>query len=183
MKLFCERSFVNLSGFLFILSLLVYSSCREIPKAVDRRGNFSLSDDSVIRYNREFVQSESQEIDDFIKRYHWNMATTPTGLRYMIYKPGNGPRPAGGDRVSVNYTLKLLDGREIERSDSAHPLQFRLSTGKVPGGLEEGIMLMNVGARARLVVPSHLAFGLLGDLDKIPNRAVLVYDVELCRIN
>jgi FKBP-type peptidyl-prolyl cis-trans isomerase len=43
-------------------------------------------------------------------------------------------------------------------------------------------MLMRTGSRAKLIVPSHLAFGLLGDLKKIPEQAVLVYDIELVEV-
>ncbi|HNW73804.1 MAG: FKBP-type peptidyl-prolyl cis-trans isomerase [Bacteroidales bacterium] len=183
MKRVKERSFLHVPELFMFLLLCWFSSCNDHSQPVENTVNFTMTDDTVIKYNREIVQAESQDIEDFISRYKWNMVKTPTGLRYMIYKQGSGRHPVGGDQVTINYSLKLLDGKEIVKPGSSDTLKFKLSTGKVPGGLEEGIMLMTAGARAKLVVPSHLAFGLLGDLDNIPNRAVLVYDVELCRIN
>jgi FKBP-type peptidyl-prolyl cis-trans isomerase len=43
-------------------------------------------------------------------------------------------------------------------------------------------MLMKEGEKAIFIIPSHLAFGLLGDENKIPKRATLVYDVELVQV-
>ena len=47
-------------------------------------------EDSVAAYNQEIVGTESQEIEDYILRYQWQMKKTETGLRYMIYKQGDG---------------------------------------------------------------------------------------------
>jgi FKBP-type peptidyl-prolyl cis-trans isomerase len=138
--------------------------------------------DSVAAYNQQVVRSEKQEIDDYTVRYHWNMASTPTGLRYMIYVKGKGGSPRQGDLVKVKYNIHLLNGDLVYTSDSDSLFSVAIGKGKVVSGLEEGIMLMNTGGKAKLIVPSHLAFGLLGDLEKIPARAALVIDVEVCEI-
>ena len=67
-------------------------------------------------------------------------------------------------------------------TDPHKNFSFEIGKSRVVNGLEEGVLLMKKGGRAKLIVPSHLAFGLLGDPGKIPARAVLVYDVELCDI-
>ena len=54
--------------------------------------------------------------------------------------------------------------------------------GGVESGLEEGILLMKTGGKAKFILPPHLAYGLPGDGKKIPARAILVYDVELLSI-
>lgn len=142
-----------------------------------------MMDDTLLNYNKQVVREESLEIEDFINRYHWKMNTTQTGLRYMIYKNGKGPYARKGDLVSIKYNVRLLNGDLVYKSDSLAPFKFEIGKRKVANGLEEGVMLMKPGDIAKLVVPSHLAFGLIGDMDKIPNRAILVYDVEICYIN
>jgi FKBP-type peptidyl-prolyl cis-trans isomerase FkpA len=139
--------------------------------------------DSVVTFNNHVVKTEIQEIDDFIHRYHWEMEKTQTGLRYMIYQKGSGPEPKQGDSVTINYRINLLNGDPVVKSDNKTNFSFLLGKRDVVSGLEEGVMLMKRGSRAKLIVPSHLAFGLLGDMAKIPGRAVLVYDVELNAIN
>ncbi len=122
-------------------------------------------------------------MDDYIFRYQWVMKNTETGLRYMIYRNGDGHYPKEGDTVTIKYSVNLLNGDLIYRSDTATPYAFILGKRNIVSGLEEGIMLMNAGSRSKLILPSHLAFGLLGDMSKIPSRAVLVCDVEICAIN
>lgn len=144
--------------------------------------SIGMMDDSLLNFNRQVVQDESQEIADFILRYHWKMTTTQTGLRYMIYKSGTGHTAKKGDVVSILYNVHLLNGDLVFSTDPLNPFKFEIGKRRVPIGLEEGVMMMKTGEKAKLIVPSHLAFGLIGDLDKVPNRAILVYDVEICQI-
>ncbi|MCK9423174.1 MAG: FKBP-type peptidyl-prolyl cis-trans isomerase [Bacteroidales bacterium] len=136
-------------------------------------------DDSLINFNHQIVQSENQEIDDFILRYHWKMNTTPTGLRFMIYKKGNGISAEKGNIVTLQYTLKKLTGDLVYATVPGHPVELEIGRHELNNGLEEGVLMMKTGERAKFILPSHLAYGLLGDLDKIPLRTILVYDVEL----
>jgi FKBP-type peptidyl-prolyl cis-trans isomerase len=111
------------------------------------------------------------------------MKKTQTGLRYLIYKAGSGRVPQPGSKVAIRYRVNLLTGDQVYETGHSTIFTFELGKRDVISGLEEGVMLMNKGSSAKLIVPSHLAFGLLGDQEKIPTRAVLVYDVELIEIN
>ena len=110
------------------------------------------------------------------------MNETQTGLRYLVYKKGEGNRVEQGDVVAIKYKINLLNGDMVFRSDSISLVHIEVGARTVVSGLEEGLMLMKKGDRAKLIVPSHLAYGVLGDMAKIPARAVLVYDVEVCAI-
>ncbi|MDP1621599.1 MAG: FKBP-type peptidyl-prolyl cis-trans isomerase [Bacteroidales bacterium] len=137
----------------------------------------------MINYNREVVKTENQEIDDFIARYRWDMMKTQTGLRYMIYENGHGNHARQGDQVSIKYKINLLTGDLVFQSDTGSTVILEIGKRKVVSGLEEGILQMQQGDRAKLIVPSHLAYGLLGDMASIPAGATLVIDVELCTVN
>jgi FKBP-type peptidyl-prolyl cis-trans isomerase len=50
-------------------------------------------------------------------------------------------------------------------------------------GLEQGILMMQEGDKARFILPPHLAHGLLGDENMIPARSIIVYEVELLDIS
>ncbi len=165
-----------LSGTLFLFS------CGRSPEKVPVSGPVDMMDDTLINYNKEVVRNESQEIADFILRYQWTMKTSQTGLRYMIYKHGKGDAAKKGDFVTIKYSVRLLNGEMVFQTDSLETYTFEIGRRKVPNGLEEGILLMKPGEKAKLVVPSHLAYGLIGDLDRVPERAILVYDVEICKI-
>ena len=129
--------------------------------------------------NKQLVKTEDEEINEFVSRYGWKMTTTGSGLRYDIYKHGNGAKPVFGNNVKLNYEVRLINGDLCYDSKDDKPLEFTIGKSNVEQGLQEGILLMRVGDRAKLIIPSHLAYGLHGDEDKIPKRATLVYDVEL----
>ena len=138
---------------------------------------------AFVKSNRYLVRSESEDIADFVARYKWPVETSGTGLRYWIEKEGIGPKAKYGDRVELDYQLKLLTGEVIRSSKSAGQLRFTVGKGGVEAGLEEGILLLKKGSRAKFILPSHLAFGLLGDGDRIPSRSSLVYEVEVIDIH
>ena len=138
--------------------------------------------DSLVNYNRNVLLTEDQQIEDFISRYRWLMKNTGTGLRYLIYKNGQGEKAVKGKIAVIRFSLRLLNGNLCYSSDKDGLKEFKIGYGGVESGVEEGILLMRVGDRAKFIVPSHLAFGLLGDQNKIPQHATLVYDIELVKI-
>lgn len=140
-------------------------------------------DDTLLNYNKAIVKSGDQEIEDFIERYGWVMHKTSTGLRYMIYQHGSGERAVHGKKATILYEVRLLNGDLCYSSADAGPKEFMIGRGGIETGAEEGILLMKVGDRAKFIVPSHLAFGLLGDQDKIPPQSALIYDIKLLKIN
>ena len=129
--------------------------------------------------NKSLVKTEETEINDFISRYGWNMSETGSGLKYMIYKKGAGAKISKGDLVKVNFETRLITGDLCYSSKTDGSKELLVGNSGEISGLEEGVMLLRVGDKAKLIIPSHLAFGLLGDENKIPKRATLVYDVEI----
>ena len=109
----------------------------------------------------------------------WQMQTTGTGLRYMIYERGRGEKAATGKIVTLAYTVSLLDSTVCYSSEQLGHKKFRLGHNDEVRGLEEGVQLMRAGDKARMIMPPHLAHGLTGDGDCIPFRAIILYDVEL----
>ena len=110
------------------------------------------------------------------------MSTTETGLWYQIYEHGTGDSARNGLIASLKYTVSLLDGTLCYTSDSTGEKTFLIGQGGVESGLEEGILLMRCGDKARFIMPPHLAHGLPGDNDKIPPRSTIVYQVELLNL-
>jgi FKBP-type peptidyl-prolyl cis-trans isomerase len=161
---------------------LPFSSCTDNTQSARDSEKKPVTQDSLINFNKKAVKSEDEEIADFIDRYQWDMKKTATGLRYMIYRKGNGPPAKTGKYATLKYTVRLLSGDLAYSSDNSGPREFEIGHGGVESGLEEGILLLRVGDHAKFIVPSHLAFGLLGDQDKIPQRATLVYDIELLKL-
>ncbi len=105
---------------------------------------------------------------------------TESGLRYKIIQKGSGAKAKKGSKVSVHYEGSLLSGKVFDSSyKRKEPIDFQLGVGQVIPGWDEGIALLEVGDKARLVIPSDLAYGSAGAGGVIPPDATLLFDVEL----
>ncbi len=164
----------------FLLLLVLSISCNQQEnKELDKKLDKKLVKEHLERANKYMVKAEEQNIRDFISRYDYHMKETGSGLFYEIYKKSEGEQAANGKIAKLHFQIFLLTGELIYSSDKDGVKEFLIGKGGVESGLEEGILLMKTGERARLIIPSHLAYGLLGDLNKIPEKATIVYDVEL----
>lgn len=136
-------------------------------------------EDAFVESNIYLIALEEEAIDDFLDRYGWEMEQTGSGLRYKIHRDGEGPRAAYGNRVQIEYTVYLLTGDPVYSSKEKGPRSFIVGRGGVESGLEEGILLLNKGAKATFIMPFHLAHGVPGDGNKIPKRASIIYELEV----
>jgi tetratricopeptide (TPR) repeat protein len=109
--------------------------------------------------------------------------TTKSGLKYLILSKGKGEHAQLNKNVEVHYTGYLTDGKVFDSSvERGDPIEFILGTGQVIAGWDEGIALMNVGDKFRLIIPSNLAYGEKGAGKVIPPNSTLIFDVELVSI-
>jgi FKBP-type peptidyl-prolyl cis-trans isomerase len=106
--------------------------------------------------------------------------TTASGLQYEVLEEGSGPKPEATARVQVHYRGTLIDGTEFDSSYDGDPVSFNLN-GVIPGWTE-GVQLMSVGSKYRLVLPPALAYGPRGAPPDIPPNATLIFEVELLSI-
>jgi FKBP-type peptidyl-prolyl cis-trans isomerase len=110
--------------------------------------------------------------------------TTPSGLKYVDEKVGDGAAPQKGKRVSVHYTGTLTDGSKFDSSrDRGQPFKFVIGVGQVIAGWDEGVMSMKVGGKRKLVIPANLGYGARGAGGVIPPNAELHFDVELLGVD
>jgi FKBP-type peptidyl-prolyl cis-trans isomerase FkpA len=106
---------------------------------------------------------------------------TGSGLIYFETQAGTGAQPAPTDTVKVHYKGTLIDGKEFDSSyKRGTPAEFPLSG--VIKCWTEGVAMMKVGGKAKLVCPSDIAYGERGAGGSIPGNAVLNFEVELIGI-
>jgi peptidylprolyl isomerase len=106
---------------------------------------------------------------------------TASGLTYYeVNRSASTNRAMAGKTVKVHYSGYLANGKMFDSSiERGEPIEFPLGQGQVIPGWEEGIALMNVGDKLRLVIPYALAYGEQGRPPVIPAKADLTFDVEL----
>jgi len=108
---------------------------------------------------------------------------TESGLRYKMIQKGEGKKAEAGKTVSVHYEGSLENGKVFDSSyPRKKPIEFKLGIGQVIEGWDEGIALLQVGDKARFVIPSDLAYGPSGAGGVIPPHATLIFDVELMEV-
>ena len=106
---------------------------------------------------------------------------TDSGILYIVLKEGDGPSPKPTDTVEVHYTGWLLDGTKFDSSvDRGRPATFPLNG--VIRGWTEGVGMMKVGGKRKLIIPPGLAYGSRGRPPTIPPNSYLVFDIELLAI-
>jgi peptidyl-prolyl cis-trans isomerase A (cyclophilin A) len=130
------------------------------------------------RENREAneIAKQKELLDSVALGYE----ETASGLRYQILQKGAGKQATKGAGVSVHYKGQLLDGTVFDSSyKRKEPIDFNVGLGQVIAGWDEGIQLLQVGDKARFVIPSNLAYGAAGAGGVIPPDATLIFDVEL----
>jgi FKBP-type peptidyl-prolyl cis-trans isomerase FkpA len=106
---------------------------------------------------------------------------TASGIGYKVLKPGTGAKPKATDTVEVHYHGTLIDGKVFDSSvERKKKISFPLN--RVIKCWTEGMQLVGLGGKIRLVCPSELAYGDQGAPPKIPGGSTLVFDVELFSI-
>jgi peptidyl-prolyl cis-trans isomerase A (cyclophilin A) len=136
--------------------------------------------DQFAAQKAELDKAKTISADDFVKKNYPNAIKTPTGLYYVVEKEGTGAKAEIGKNVSVNYAGYLTDGTKFDSSyDRNQPFSFVLGQHQVIAGWDEGIALMHVGSKYKLIIPAVLGYGACGAGGVIPANATLVFDTEL----
>lgn len=160
---------------LYIFALVVSCTQEEKkPVVVD------WNNEKSTRLNKDLAFKEDMNIKMYLaNRKSWKVTETGSGLRYYIYHHGEGELAQSEMLAEVKFKISMLDGTLCYATDSLETETFRIDRSEVESGIQEGIKFMHVGDKAKMIVPSHLGQGLVGDFDKIPPLTTLVVDLEL----
>ena len=133
--------------------------------------------------NKILAKRNIEEENKFLKKNKKKkgVTTTDSGLQYLVLKQGDGPKPSSTDKVKVHYRGTTIDGTEFDSSyKRGEPVTFPV-TGVIKGWTE-ALLLMNMGSKYKLFIPSELAYGQRGAGQHIGPSAMLIFEVELLGI-
>ncbi|MDI9319675.1 MAG: FKBP-type peptidyl-prolyl cis-trans isomerase [Phycisphaerales bacterium] len=131
------------------------------------------------------AQTDDKILTEYFAKNNIKAQKTASGLYYVITKKGEGSNATTGQSVTVNYTGKnITDGSVFDSNvdpqfQHVEPFTFNLGQHQVIAGWDEGIALLNKGAKATLYIPSTMAYGAQSPSPKIPANGILIFDVEL----
>lgn len=158
-------------------------------KLADIRTQEEVQKEQMEMYMQEMARIEQRkfaepgEIAKYLKDNNITTQPTASGLYYIETKKGTGKKVEQGDVVRVHYKGMHLDGKVIESSEGEDPIEFTAGTGMVIPGWDEGLMLMSEGGKARLILPSSIAYGESGIGEGlVPPYSPLVFEVEVVEV-
>lgn len=167
--------------FYIFFAMLLFSSCHGDPPIVNQP---SVSDNGIkehmINANKTIAQSEETTIDEYIARHRWTMEKLLDGVRIWVYEEGNGNKVKYEDSVYVRYNIEAINGKTFY-SDITEG--FVAGRRHIMIGLDQAVLQMNYGSRAKIILPSAMAYGIAGDNDRIPKSAILVIDLQISEKN
>ncbi len=174
---------------LFLLLMLIFSSaCQDFGSKTKEHQEFTVPKNphnSSIEAHREFLELEKKSIQNYIADRNLDLQRNGTGIYYRIE---NNPvfdsiiNIQSGDEVTYHYKISLLNGSELYSSSADAPAILRVDKEDAEIGLHDALKLMRLGDKGLFILPSHRAFGVSGDQNKIPPFTALVYDLEIVDI-
>lgn len=190
----------NIATLNLLAALLLLSACgQNAPAGSDERPEQESpapetpvsEDDLILRLSLELVadpQTRDQQEQNAIVNYAidnlLDIRRTSSGLYYQILQTGQGDTLQWADRIRAHYRGYFLDGQEFDSSYRRDkPMDFYI--GNMIPGWNEGLQLLQVGSKARLLIPSRLGYGAEGLKNGaeylVPPDQVLIFEVEVLR--
>ncbi len=161
----------------YFLLIVGFTSCQSSKK---EEVKIDWTQERSSDFGKELAIEEDMNIRMYLdQRKSWKIEETGTGLRYYIYENGEGPFAESGMTAKVRFEITLLTGETCYKTEGNETENFKIDKSEVESGVQEGIKKMRVGDKAKLIIPSHLGHGLVGDFDKIPPLTTIVVDLEL----
>lgn len=165
----------------------------------------TMTRDSFMVYQQNFFAKkqagqkakDSVAIESYLAKNNIVAQKTPTGVYYVITQPGKGENGKPGQKASVNYAGYTLEGQYFDTSIKAvamekglydpqreqaigyKPYEVVIDQSQVIMGWHESLKVMNKGAKAKVIIPSALAYGPQRRSEIIKENEVLIFDLEL----
>ncbi len=175
---------------LTVVALFLFGACNNTKNDKSTNGDKTseATKTEVVENNQSEQNAETEavgnaDIQKYLEENNISVEPTESGLYYVVIEEGKGEQAKAGNMVKVHYTGTLLNGTKFDSSvDRGQPFEFKLGAGQVIKGWDEGIALMKVGEKGKLIIPSELAYGDRAMGDAIPANSPLVFEVELIEV-
>ena len=157
--------------------MLLASQCQNKPHS---KGTAEIpSEADLIEMNRSLISRDKEVIKDYLKKADRQYKETGTGMWYSVISVGDGRNIQTGDNVTFDYECSIMDGETCYSGTQTLKVGFA----DAGSGVTEGLQLMSQGSDYLFIIPPYLAYGITGDGNKIPGRAILIYRIRINEVN
>jgi FKBP-type peptidyl-prolyl cis-trans isomerase len=166
-------------------NILIYAGFLLSLTACNCSGNDSeeqlanINKNRLININKYLANKDFDIMRHYVKRKSWKMSLSGEGYFYEILNKGEPPEITDKKQVTCDCRISLLDGTLCYNIKNK---VFVVKGTDEIYGLHHAIKLLGNGGKARFIFPSHLTYGIRGDFDKIPPRAILLYNVHVTNV-
>ena len=173
------KAIIALFGVLFFLE----GCAQKSPSSTKSVSEKELQEE-LIELNRMRTRNEMNQLREFIVREGWVMDSTATGLFFSVLVNGDTTKPVLlGSLVTLDYVVYTPSKDTLYSSAQSGPRSFEVGRADVESGLHEAVQLLHAGDSARVILPSHLAYGLSGDGAKVRQRTPLIYELAIRKVS
>jgi FKBP-type peptidyl-prolyl cis-trans isomerase len=134
----------------------------------------------LLNINKYLVNKDMDIIRHFVKRKSWRMSLSGEGYFYELFSEGEQDKITDKQSITYDCRITLLDGTLCYEYKNK---SFVVGASEEIYGLHHAMKFMGKGGKARFIFPPNLAHGNLGDFDKIPPRAILLYEVHVTDVS
>lgn len=169
--------------------ITVSSSCiRTNPQLPANTPDVDPVADNLLTFNKLCLEDEQREIAHYIDSIA-ELSDIPfqlndDGVYIRTLETGDkGKAIKDGDKISVAYSLELLNGTICSQSDDGKAKVFNVGKREVEKGLDLSVIGMHKSDEFEVIIPYSLAWGVTGNMDCIPPRCPILYRIKIISIN
>lgn len=161
---------------LILLLCAAFAACRQVPVVELDNGASGKTEKETATANRYLSQGEEAQIEAYIERRGWTMQRLNGGVRVMETAVGSGLAIDYEDTVALHYDLEAISGQTVYTGVRDTVVAGHMEPTR---GLDAALRTLHRGSEAVVIVPSALAYGVVGDGDRVSTRMILIYRLKV----
>jgi FKBP-type peptidyl-prolyl cis-trans isomerase len=163
----------------YTLLFVLFISCSNNQARKVNHNSETNVQNKLQKINRFLVKKENARIKKYVDSLELDMKMSLTGLWYKVMSNGSGAKVISGDKVTIEYEIKLFDGTICYSSDSTGYKYFEVDRSNEMAGINEAVQKISKGGLIKMILPKHLGKGLMGDMKKIPPMEILFCELKV----
>ncbi|WP_417612997.1 FKBP-type peptidyl-prolyl cis-trans isomerase [Owenweeksia hongkongensis] len=175
---------MRISIYLFIVGFAAIScQCSSKQSKGEDHEQRPMTEDEQVEVQRDFLRKERESIDAYIKDRNLKVERTGLGMYYTILVDSSAIEMVETeDIVEYEYDISMLNGSLLFTSRQLGNGHIKIDKQDAEIGLHESLKKLGLGDKGLFILPSHLAFGVAGDQDRVPPKTALVYELKVVKI-
>jgi len=174
---------IKIASFIpFLLCIIGFGACKKNPQLPSNKLEKDSTVENILKLNQLLAEVEREDIQKFIGEQSMTLQADSLGFWYAVTKQGKGKPIKRGMTVEMEYTLELLDGKICYSSAEKGKRILIIGKSEEERGLDLALQKLTENDQAIVLLPSHLAFGALGNRKCVPPRSPVLYRINTLKI-